>query len=134
METKADVGVIDLNVLTLAVLLLRARAPGDHPVGTRIDRCRRHQNGFCQPAYPFGSRRVIFLPGEQLPNRADIGRTWCQERTSERNDHADVIRNLTRDLTRAVSATAPADKANLQAGVLTKLGPERSCAAVLRSA
>ena len=60
VEAKANMGSIDLDVLPLAALLLQARAPGDHPVGARVDRRRRDPNRLGQPAHPFGSRRLIF--------------------------------------------------------------------------
>jgi len=121
LKAKANMGGIDLNVLTLPALFLEARAPRDYTVAAGVDRRRRDWNRSSQLAHPFRGRRLVFLSCEELPDRSDIARSRRSKGAPERDDHTNGIRNLTRDLTCNDAATAPADKANLQARVLPEL-------------
>src|SRR6516225_1975789 len=114
-------GGVDLDVLPLTALFFQARAPGDHAVGARVDRCRRDWNWLGQPAHPFGGWRLVLLSREKLPDGADIACAGRRKGASQRNHHANDSRGLSGDLTRDDATPAPADEPDLQAGVLSEL-------------
>src|SRR6516164_1521370 len=112
---------VDLDVLPLTALFLQARTPSDHTVGAGVDRRRRDWNRLGQPAHPFRRWPFVFLSCEKPPDGADIACAGRCKGASQRNHHANESRGLAGDLTRDDAAPAPADEADLQAGVLPEL-------------
>src|SRR6266567_4432212 len=116
VEAEPEMRGADLDVLAVHSLRLQTGLPGDDTVGSRIDGGGRHRYGSREGSHPFRPRRCGLLAGKQAPQGTDIARGRRGKRASERDDHADVRRDLARHFARHDSAAAPAHQADRQTG------------------